>query len=108
MKHEPKHGTTYKILQSLFYENKPRSLSKDTVDQLYPKQVQTSVSRLEMLYRCSYQHYAQYSLQLEHRRTYKLDAPDIGQLFHEASKTITQWIQDEGKDFATLTKSRSE
>ena len=107
MKHEPKHGTTYKILQSLFYENKPRSLSEDTVAQLYPKQVKTSVSRLEMLYRCSYQHYAQYSLQLEERRTYKLDAPDVGQLFHEALKTITQWIQQEGKDFAAITKSES-
>ncbi|HLR74997.1 MAG TPA: PD-(D/E)XK nuclease family protein, partial [Virgibacillus sp.] len=107
MRHEERHETTFKVLQSLFYENKARSLSKDTVEQLYPKQVQTSVSRLEMLYRCSYQHYAQYSLQLEDRRTYKLDAPDIGQLFHEALKTITQWIQDEGKDFATLTKSES-
>lgn len=107
MLHEPKHGTTYKVLQSLFYENKPRSLSPDTVKELYPQQVKTSVSRLEMLYRCSYQHYAQYSLQLEDRRTYKLDAPDIGQLFHEALKTITQWIQDEGKDFAALTKKES-
>lgn len=107
MKHEEKSDTTYKVLQSLFYENKPRSLSKDTVEALYPKQVKTSVSRLEMLYRCSYQHYAQYSLQLEDRRTYKLDAPDIGQLFHEALKTITQWIQDEGKDFAAITKKES-
>ena len=107
MKHETKHGTTYHILQSLFYENKPRSLSEHTVEQLYPKQVKTSVSRLEMLYRCSYQHYAKYSLNLEERRTYKLDAPDVGQLFHEALKTITQWIQQEGKDFAAITKSES-
>lgn len=107
MEHEPKYGTTYKVLQSLFYENKPQSLSEDTVEALYPRQVKASVSRLEMLYRCSYQHYAQYSLQLEDRRTYKLDAPDIGQLFHEALKTITQWLQYEGKDFAELTKKES-
>src|SRR5699024_1251194 len=37
-------------------------------------------------------------------RTYKLDAPDIGQLFHEALKTIMEWIQQEKKDFASMTK----
>lgn len=108
IEHEPKYHTTYRVLQSLFYENRPTPLSRKTVEELHPKQIKTSVSRLEMLYRCSFQHFAQYGLQLEERRTYKLDAPDIGQLFHEALKTITQWIQEEGRDFAELTKQDSE
>ncbi|MEI3607838.1 helicase-exonuclease AddAB subunit AddB [Pseudogracilibacillus sp. SE30717A] len=106
--HEEKYETTYHVLQSLFYENKPVSLAKNTVEQLYPKQVKTSVSRLEMLNQCSYRHYLQYSLNLEERRTYKLDAPDIGQLFHEALKTITEWIQAEKRNFADLSKDDSE
>ncbi|WP_339228811.1 helicase-exonuclease AddAB subunit AddB [Oceanobacillus sp. FSL K6-2867] len=104
VEHQPKYSTTYKILQSLYYENKPSNLAKDTVEELYPKQVKASVSRLETYYRCSYQHFAKYSLKLDERKTYKLDAPDIGQLFHEALKIITDWIQGEGKDFAQLTK----
>jgi len=107
MKNESHHSTTYRVLQSLFYENKPTNLSKATVEKLYPKQLKASVSRMEMLYRCSYQHFVQYSLGLEERRTYSLEAPDIGQLFHEALKTITKWIQNEGKDFASLTKEDS-
>src|SRR5699024_9443766 len=43
-----------------------------------------------------------YSLGLEERKTYKLDAPDIGQLFHEALKQITETINKEGKDFSQL------
>lgn len=104
VRHHSKYGSTYSILQSLFYQNQPVNLSKDTVKQLYPKQVKASVSRLETYYRCSYQHFAKYSLGLEERKTYKLDAPDIGQLFHEALKTITEWIQQENKDFSQLTK----
>lgn len=107
VQHEEKYGTTYHVLQSLFYENKPTSLSKGTTEKLYEKQIKTSVSRLEMLYRCSYQHFAQYNLALEERRMYKLDAPDIGQLFHEALKTITEWLKEEGKDFASLTEKES-
>lgn len=104
---EEKHTATYKILQSLFYKNVPTHLKQRTVEQLYPKQLKTSVSRLEMYHRCSFQHFAQYSLQLSGRRTYKLDAPDIGQLFHEALKQITKWINAEGKSLAELTKNEA-
>ncbi|WP_182200069.1 helicase-exonuclease AddAB subunit AddB [Paraliobacillus salinarum] len=97
--HQEKHGKTHAILQSLLYQNKPVNLEKDTVEQLYPKQIKASISRLETYYRCSYQHFARYSLGLTERQTYKLDAPDIGQLFHEALKQITEWIQAEDKSF---------
>ncbi|WP_010650057.1 helicase-exonuclease AddAB subunit AddB [Oceanobacillus massiliensis] len=104
VQNQPKYSTTYTTLQSLYYENKPINLAAETVEELYPKQVKASVSRLETYYKCSYQHFAKYSLKLDERKTYKLDAPDIGQLFHEALKTITEWIQVDGKDFAQLTK----
>ncbi len=107
IENHPKYSTTYTILQSLYYQNRPINLTKETTEQLYPKQVKASVSRLESYYRCSYQHFAKYSLKLDERKTYKLDAPDIGQLFHEALKKITEWIQAEGKDFSQLSKSDS-
>lgn len=104
---ESKYDTSYRVLQSIFYENKPVSLANETVARLYPKQVKTSVSRLEMFHRCSYQHFLQYSLNLKERKTYTLDAPDIGSLFHEALKTITEWVQSEGRTFAQLTREDS-
>lgn len=104
---ESKNSLTYKVMQSLFYENNPVNLSKETVRKTYDRKIKASVSRLEMFYRCSYQHFAQYNLNLEERRTYQLAAPDIGQLFHEALKTITEWIQKEGKHFQDLTREDS-
>lgn len=105
---ESKGDATYQTLQSLYYRNQPVNLSQDTVDGLYPKQIKASVSRLEMYHRCSYQHFAQYSLGLKERKTYKLDAPDIGNLFHEALKKITEWIQGAGKDFSNIYKKEAE
>ena len=107
IEHEPKFSTAYAVLQSLHYENEPVNLTQETVERLYPRQLKSSVSRMEMYYRCSYQHFAQYGLGLQERRTYKLDAPDIGQLFHEALKTITEWVQRDGRDFSQLTKNDS-
>src|SRR5699024_8832670 len=108
IEHEAKHSTTYQTLQSLYYQNQPVNLSRQTVDRLYPKQVKTSVSRLEMYHRCSYQHFAEYSLKLKERKTYKLDAPDIGNLFHEALKKITEWMQHAGKSFSEVYKKEAE
>ncbi|WP_217585964.1 helicase-exonuclease AddAB subunit AddB [Lentibacillus saliphilus] len=99
--------TTYSILQSLYYDNTPVTLSKETTESLYDDTVKASVSRLETHYRCSYQHFAQYSLGLKERQTYKLDAPDIGQLFHEALKKITEWVQGEGRHFKDLTREET-
>lgn len=107
MEHQEKYNTTYNVLQGLYYQNKPIDLEEETIENLYPKQIKASVSRLETYYRCSYQHFAKYSLNLKERETYKLDAPDIGQLFHEALKVITEWIQKEGKDFSQLSKQDS-
>src|SRR5699024_7342797 len=107
IRHEKWQDTTYKVLQSLFYENVPVDLKEETVKQFYKKDVKASVSRLEMLYRCSYQHFVQYNLNLKDRETFKLDAPDIGQLFHEAIKTITEWIHEEGRHFSSMTREES-
>ncbi|RWZ55194.1 helicase-exonuclease AddAB subunit AddB [Halobacillus fulvus] len=101
---ESPNGLTNKVLHSLFYKNVPVKLAEDTTKRLYQKQLNTSVSRLETYHQCSYKYFARHSLNLEERRTYKLDAPDIGQLFHEALKQITEWVQSEGRDFADLTR----
>lgn len=100
--HDQEEKQARTVLESLFYQNKPSNLSEQTTRKLYPKEIQASVSRLEMYHRCSYQHFAQYSLGLKERSTYKLDAPDIGQLFHEALKQITEWIQADQRTFQDI------
>jgi ATP-dependent helicase/nuclease subunit B len=107
IENEAQEETTFTILQSLYYQNKPVDIQEETIQELYPKQVKASVSRLETYYRCSYQHFARYHLNLEERKTYKLDAPNIGQLFHEALKVITEWIRLEGKGYETVSKADS-
>lgn len=82
-------------------------MKQSTVDQIYQKKIKTSVSRMEQYYQCSYKHFAQYSLNLEERKTYKLDAPDIGQLFHEALKQITEWVQVEERQFEDLNEQEA-
>src|SRR5699024_10000048 len=51
---ENKTSTTYRTLQSLFYKNEAVDLTEETVEKLNKNQIHASVSRLEMLHRCSY------------------------------------------------------
>ena len=43
---------------------------------------------MELFNRCAYAHFAQHGLSLRERDIFKLDAPDIGELFHAALKKI--------------------
>lgn len=105
IREEVKGGQTRSILQSIYYENEPTSLAENIVEQIYPRrEIRTSVSRLEMFYACSYRHFAQYNLGLEERQVYSFEAPDIGTLFHEALKVITDWVREEKEDFSALSR----
>lgn len=104
---EEKWQPTHRVLQSLFYENKPYDLSAATTHALYPKQIKTSVSRLESYYQCSYKHFANYDLKLEKRKQFRLEAPDIGQLFHEALRLITDELIREQVELSDVTKDNA-
>lgn len=108
IKHHAKYSTIYNTLQSLYYQNIPVNLTEETVSEIYPKEIEMSVSRLETYYRSSYQYFAKYTLGLKERNINQFAAPDIGLLFHEALKKITEWVQEEGRDFAQISKDEAD
>lgn len=95
-----------RVLSSLFYENKTVKLSEPTTKELYGEQIISSVSRVEMFNSCPFAHYASYGLKLRERLIYRLDAPDIGELFHGALKFISDYIGKENLSWASLTKEQ--
>ncbi|WP_018922366.1 helicase-exonuclease AddAB subunit AddB [Salsuginibacillus kocurii] len=99
---------TARVLSSLHFENQPISLDEDTSRKLYGEHVKTSVSRMETYQACSFAHFASHGLRLKERETYKLEAPDIGQLFHGALKEMAEKLRVDGRDFKSLTRSECE
>ncbi|HTG70768.1 MAG TPA: helicase-exonuclease AddAB subunit AddB [Candidatus Udaeobacter sp.] len=77
-----------RLTGSLTYVNREQFLSKDTARQLYGTRLQVSVSRMERFVSCPFQHFAIHGLRLRERKLYRLDAPDVGQLFHAALSRI--------------------
>ncbi|WP_017754537.1 helicase-exonuclease AddAB subunit AddB [Calidifontibacillus oryziterrae] len=97
-----------KILRSLFYINKAAAIHENTSRELYGSDIKASVSRMELFQSCPFSHFLTYGLRLEERQIFRLEAPDIGQLFHAALKMMADIIIDRKLDWASLSKSECE
>lgn len=91
------------LLDSLNYRNRANALTAATSYKLYGKRLRTSVSRMEKFSACPFSHFAAYGLKLKERQIYRLQAPDIGQLFHAALSMMAVSFKDQGRSWGSLT-----
>jgi ATP-dependent helicase/nuclease subunit B len=92
-----------RLLSSLFYRNAGTKLKRGTSLRLYGgSTLRGSVSRMEKFVACSFSHFASYGLRLKERQLYKLQAPDIGQLFHAALSDMAVRLKEEGRGWGSL------
>lgn len=92
-----------RLLGSLFYRNSGAPLRRETSLRLYGgPTIRGSVSRMEKFVACSFSHFASYGLRLRERQLYKLQAPDIGQLFHAALSDMAKRLQEQGRGWGSM------
>lgn len=96
------------VLSSLSYKNKVKKLSEQISHDLYGEEIQASVSRMELFHSCPFSHFAGHGLKLRERQVFRLEAPDIGELFHAALKYIAETIMTTNQSWPTLTKEQLE
>ncbi|SET66008.1 helicase-exonuclease AddAB subunit AddB [Paenibacillus sp. NFR01] len=90
-------------LNSLFYANRTTPLKRRTSRSLYGgSTLRGSVSRMEKFAGCAFSHFAAYGLRLKERQLYRLQAPDIGQLFHAALSEMAKSLQQEGRGWGSM------
>ncbi|WP_256760181.1 helicase-exonuclease AddAB subunit AddB [Cohnella sp. WQ 127256] len=84
------------LVSSLKYTNIEKPLAPETSRLLYGERLLASVSRMERFIACPFQHFAVHGLRLQERRLFRVDSPDIGQLFHAALRQTTEKLFAEG------------
>ncbi len=97
-----------RLMASLFYRNEARPLPQEQSLALYGKHLRLSVSRMERFQSCPFMHFAAYGLRLKERPLFRLEAPDIGQLFHAALKEMTDRLRAQGIDWDELSRAECE
>lgn len=101
-------GTLSVLLKSLTYANAEAPLRRETSLLLYGDTLEASVSRMERFVSCPFSQFASHGLRLKERRIFRLDAPDIGQLFHAALKTFMDDLERDGADWGALSPQECE
>lgn len=91
-----------RLLASVFYRNRALPLRTSTSRRLYGTEVRTSVSRMERFVACPFSHFASHGLRLKDRQLYRLQAPDIGQLFHAALSQLAMRLREENRSWGSL------
>jgi len=93
---------TNRVLASLFFENRAKKLSERTAKELFGETMIGSISRMELFNSCPFSHYLSHGLKLKEREIFRLDAPNIGDLFHSALKEIGEEIDRRNLSWASL------
>lgn len=91
-------------LQSLTYDNEAVALREESSAKLFGEHIEASVSRMELFEQCAFRHFSQYGLNLKERDIYRLEAFDIGELFHAVLKDISDVLKRENKTWKTMTE----
>lgn len=91
------------VFTSLGHQNVPENLEADLADELYSKQIYTSVSRMESFYRCQYQYFSRFGLGLKERDVFGLSPAATGEFFHEALDQFFKLLIVQKKQLSELT-----
>lgn len=73
-----------RIFESQDHLNVPVSLPQKMAEELYGKDIYTSISRLENFYNCEYKYFVQFGLKLKERMIYGLTPAATGDFYHES------------------------
>lgn len=101
-------GRLARMMEALQYTNRIQPLSPAASRQLYGDTIETSVSRMERFVACPYSQFVSHGLRLKERRMFRLEAPDIGQLFHAALSQFAEQVVREGVDWGGMTAAETE
>ncbi|WP_119326276.1 PD-(D/E)XK nuclease family protein [Companilactobacillus musae] len=90
-------------LGSLSYQNKPFDLKPETVNALYGKNINVSISQLETFYMNEYEYFLKYGLRLYPRQLFEITPAQTGSIFHAVLDGLVKYLNKTGKkltDFA--------
>lgn len=90
-------GLTY-LLSALTYDNETVQLSESLSKDLYGTTINASVSRFEGYQSCPFKHFASHGLRLNERTKYKLENFDLGDIFHQVLKFISEKVNGDFKN----------
>lgn len=92
-----------RLVQAVFTENPGDRITASVAKILYGEISPYGATRLERYSACAFAHFLQYGLELTERVEYEFKAMDMGNVIHDSLERFSQKVQQEGKQWASLT-----
>jgi len=97
-----KYASYIKKIKEIAHSKGHESLSPETTEMLYPREIKTSVSRLEKYAECPFAFFAKYNLGLKERSEYQVRSLDMGNLFHGILEEFSRLIFENNMEWGSL------
>lgn len=81
-------------IKALNYTNKPEKISKENIDKLYGKTLNTTVSRLEQYKACPFSYYLKYGLKVQEKDDFKVQMVDTGNFMHDVIDEFFRTVRE--------------
>ena len=92
------------LIRQAVMEAEKENLLPETAGALYGESIVGSVTRMEQYARCAFAHFLKYGMELEERQEYRLQAPDIGNLYHDCLKRFGEELLSMGKKWQQISQ----
>lgn len=89
------------MVNEAYYTNNDKFI-KRTVAELIYKNADKSVTEIEKYASCAYAHFLRYGLRLRERKTYEIELPDIGTIFHNTLDMFSKELIIQGKSWRDI------
>lgn len=94
--------------EGIRFTNYPAVLKAESVDKLYGRNLNLTVSRLERYNSCPFSYFAEFGLKAKERKEFILNTPDVGILMHDVLDKFTRRISEERLDWKDVSKDYTE
>lgn len=89
-------------IKALNYTNKPETISKENIDKLYGKTLNTTVSRLEKYKSCAFSYYLKYGLKINEKNELKIKNVDTGSFMHDVVDSFFNIVREQNLDIKQI------
>ncbi|MBP2057078.1 ATP-dependent helicase/nuclease subunit B [Lactobacillus colini] len=96
---------TKQVLTANEFKNIPLDLDSSLAQELYGKNIETSVSQLEQYYQNSFEYFLNYGLRLRPRFENELDVIQAGNYYHETFDNLVKYLKKRKQNLDDLTSN---
>lgn len=97
---------TLRAMSGLSYVNRVEPINRVRIRELYGKNLNFSISRLEKYAQCPFAFFMQYGLKARERKVYEISPPDLGSFMHNILDKFAGYLDDNAMSWRELDRDQ--